>query len=63
MSDAVSKLTLGRAKSAVLARDFTLAENLFKSLLEKEPDNIELLSELGSLYQKTGRDEEALSFY
>ena len=55
MSDAISKLTLGRAKSAVLARDFTLAENLFKTLLEKEPENIELLGELGGLYQKTGR--------
>lgn len=63
MSDAISKLTLGRAKSAVLARDFTLAENLFKSLLEKEPENIELLGELGGLYQKTGRDEDALSIY
>lgn len=63
MSDAVSKLTLGRAKSAVLARDFTLAENLFKSLLEKEPENIELLGELGGLYQKTGRDEDALTLY
>ena len=63
MSDAISKLTLGRAKSAVLARDFTLAENLFKSLLEKEPDNIELLGELGNLCQKTARDEEALSSY
>ena len=63
MSDAASKLTLGRAKSAVLARDFTLAENLFKSLLEKEPENLELLEELGSLYQKTGRDEDALSVY
>lgn len=63
MSDAVSKLTLGRAKSAVLARDFTLAENLFKSLLEKEPENIELLGELGGLYQKTGQDEDALALY
>ncbi len=63
MSDAVSKLTLGRAKAAVLARDFTLAENLFKSLLEKEPENIELLGELGTLYQKTGCDEKALSIY
>ena len=63
MSDAVSKLTLGRAKSAVLARDFMLAENLFKSLLEKEPDNLELLGELGSLYQKTGRDDDAMSIY
>ena len=63
MSDAISKLTLGRAKSAVLARDFTLAENLFKTLLEKEPENIELLGELGGLYQKTGRDEDALSIY
>lgn len=63
MSDAVSKLTLGRARSAVLARDFMLAENLFKSLLEKEPDNIELLGELGSLFQKTGRDDDALAIY
>ena len=63
MSDSVSKLTLGRAKAAVLARDFALAEELFKSLLVDEPESLELLGELGSLYLKTGRDEDALAVY
>ena len=63
MSDSVSKLTLGRAKAAVLARDFALAEELFKSLLVEEPESLELLGELGSLYLKTGRDEDALAVY
>lgn len=52
-----------RAKSAALSRDFTMAERLYKSLLKDEPDNIEYLSALGSVYMQKGEDEKALPYF
>ena len=54
---------LSRAKAAVLSRDFSLAARLYKTLLKSEPDNVDLLSQLGSVYVREGNDEKALSAY
>ncbi|HQL04554.1 MAG TPA: tetratricopeptide repeat protein [Treponemataceae bacterium] len=62
MSDDKSYL-LNRAKGAVLSRDFSLAARLYKTLLKSEPDNVEYLSQLGSVYVREGNDEKALTAY
>lgn len=54
---------LNRAKGAVLSRDFSLAARLYKTLLKSEPDNVEILSQLGSVYVREGSDEKALTAY
>lgn len=54
---------LNRAKGAVLSRDFSLAARLYKTLLKSEPDNVELLSQLASVYVREGSDEKALKAY
>lgn len=57
------KIMMDRAKSAVLSRDYQLAARLYKGLLQTDPENIELLSALGDLYERSGRDNESLPFY
>ncbi len=61
--DASDKLTLDRAKSAELSRDYDMAERLYKELLQKDSSNIELLSALGKLYEKGRKFPEALEQY
>ena len=63
MAEAIDRVTLNRANSAVLARDFALAERLYHGLLRQNPTHLELLGDLGSLYVKSGRDSEALAVY
>ena len=58
-----NNLILSRANAAVIARDFSLAARLYKSLLNEKPNDIKLLNSLGSVYQKSGNDENALSIY
>ena len=60
---ASDKVTLNRAKTAVLSRDYNLAEQLYKNLLENDATNIEFLTELADLYVKSGRDSDALPVY
>ena len=52
-----------RAKSAVLARDYTLAAKIYKSLILEEPDNSAYKMELGNLYVKAGKDDQALTIF
>lgn len=54
---------LHRAKKAVVARDFSLAERLYKGFLRNNPHDIPILSELGSVYVRSGKDAEALDVY
>lgn len=61
MSD--NELILNRAKAAVLSRDFTLAARLYKTLLKQKPQDVGLLSQLGSLYVKSGDDALALPVF
>jgi len=58
-----NKLILDRAKAAVLAHDYMLASRLYKNLLKDDPENVGLLNDLGSLYQKSGRDADAIPIY
>ena len=63
MSDTNKEFTLKRAQNAVLSRDFVLASRLFKTILKEEPNNIDVLSQLGSTYVRSGDDEKALEVY
>lgn len=54
---------LERAKLAVLSRDFDSAIRIYKGLLKSDPENMELLNELGGLYIKSGHDGDALNIY
>ena len=63
MGDINKEFTLKRAQNAVLSRDFVLASRLFKTILKEEPNNIDVLSQLGSTYVRSGDDEKALEYY
>ena len=63
MGDINKEFTLKRAQNAVLSRDFVLAARLFKTILKEEPNNIDVLSQLGSTYVRSGDDEKALEVY
>ena len=63
MGDINKEFTLKRAQNAVLSRDFVLASRLFKTILKSEPNNIDVLSQLGSTYVRSGDDEKALEVY
>ena len=56
-------LLLTKAQNAELSRDFQTATRLYKELLRNEPDNLEYLSTLGSIYVKSNEDEKALPYY
>ncbi len=60
---AQNQLLLSRARSAVIARDFALAARLYKQLLRDDKDNIQLLNQLGNLYIKAGKDDQALGVF
>ena len=53
-------LLLTKAQNAELSRDFQTATRLYKELLRNEPDNLEYLSTIGSIYVKSNEDEKAL---
>ncbi len=52
-----------RAGAAVLSRDFVLAEKTYKKLLSYDKDNCSYLKELGNLYIKWGKEEQALDVW
>ena len=56
-------LLLTKAQNAEISRDFQTAARLYKELLNLEPDNLEYLSSLGSIYVKSNEDEKALPYY
>lgn len=56
-------ILLKRAQAAVLSRDFPTATRIFRGLLRNDPENTQLLNELGSLYVKSGEDERAIPLY
>ena len=61
MSDA--KTLLNRAKSALIAHDYSLAARIYKSLIMDEPENIDYKMQLGNLYTKAGKDDQALTIF
>lgn len=58
-----NSLLLSRAKNAVISHDWALAARLYRQLLRDSPQDISLLNQLGELYMKSGKDEQALSVY
>ncbi|MCR4822992.1 MAG: tetratricopeptide repeat protein [Treponema sp.] len=54
---------LNRAKSALIARDYSLAAKIYKNLILEEPENISYKMELGNLYVKAGKDDQALTIF
>lgn len=63
MADSNKDFMLKRAQNAVLARDFTLAARLYKTVLKENPRDVEVLAKLGSTYVRAGEDEKALEVY
>lgn len=61
MSD--SNTMLERAKSALLAHDYNLAAKIYKNLILEEPENIDYKMQLGNLYVKAGKDDQALTLF
>ena len=54
---------LERAKSALIAHDYSLAAKIYKNLILEEPENIEYKMQLGNLYIKAGNDDQALTIF
>ncbi len=61
MSDA--NTLLNRAKSALIAHDYALAARIYKNLIMEEPDNVDYKIQLGNLYTRAGKDEQALTIF
>ncbi|WP_294427592.1 tetratricopeptide repeat protein [uncultured Treponema sp.] len=54
---------LDRAKSALIAHDYSLAAKIFKNLIMEAPDNLDYKMQLGNLYTKAGKDDQALTIF
>lgn len=54
---------LKRAKSALIAHDYALAAKIYKNLIMEEPDNVDYKIQLGNLYTKAGKDDQALTIF
>ena len=61
MSD--SNIMLERAKAALIARDYSLAAKIYKNLILEEPENVDYKMQLGNLYVKAGKDDQALTLF
>ena len=59
----VNSLLLNRANSAMISHDYALAARLYKSLIDENPDDKDLLVRLGNVYIKSGEDEKALPVF
>ena len=60
---AEDSILLSRAKSAVIARDFSSAARFYKQYLHDNPNDIKTLRALGELYMKSSNDENALKIF
>jgi tetratricopeptide (TPR) repeat protein len=58
-----AKLVFDRAAKALAAGDYQAAERGFQSVLRQEPRNVAALSNLGVIYSRTSRADEAISVY
>jgi tetratricopeptide (TPR) repeat protein len=54
---------LERAKAALIARDYSLAAKIYKNLILEEPENVDYKMQLGNLYVKAGKDDQALTLF
>jgi superkiller protein 3 len=58
-----AKETFDRAARALAAGDYQVAERGFQSVVREEPRNIAALSNLGVIYSRTGRADQAIVVY
>jgi tetratricopeptide (TPR) repeat protein len=58
-----AKETFDRAVRALAAEDYQTAEREFRSVLRLEPRNVAALGNLGVIYSRTGRADEAAGVY
>jgi len=58
-----AKVIFDRAAQALAAEDYRTAEQGFQSVLRQEPGNIAALSNLGVIYSRTNRADQAISVY
>lgn len=52
-----------RARDAYFSHDYDLAIKLLEECKTQDPDNIEIIAELGKVYVGYGKDEEALKYF
>lgn len=52
-----------RAARALAASDYAAAENGFQAVLREEPQNVAALSNLGVIYSRTARSDQAIAVY
>ena len=58
-----AEVIFDRAAKALAAEDYPAAERGFQSVLRQEPRNIAALSNLGVIYSRTSRADEAIAVY
>ncbi len=58
-----AKIVFDRAARALAAADYAAAERGFQAVLRQEPNNVAALSNLGVIYSRTSRADEAISVY
>src|SRR5262249_40353174 len=58
-----AKEIFDRAAKALAASDYAAAEHGFQAVLRQEPNNVAALSNLGIIYSRTSRADEAISVY
>ena len=49
-----NQLLLSRARSAALSRDFDLAARLYRQILRDDRNNVDVLKQLGNIYNIDG---------
>jgi tetratricopeptide (TPR) repeat protein len=58
-----ARVVFDRAAKALAAEDYQAAERGFQTVLRQEPRNIAALSNLGVIYSRTSRADEAIAVY
>ena len=58
-----AKDVFDRAVRALAANDYQTAERGFQSVLRQEPRNVAALGNLGVIYSRTGRADQAITSY
>jgi tetratricopeptide (TPR) repeat protein len=58
-----AKVVFERAARALAAGDYPAAEQGFQAVLRQEPANVGALSNLGVIYSRTSRSDQAISMY
>ena len=62
-ADEPAKAIFERAANSLAAADYDAAERGFQAVLRQEPNNVAALSNLGVIYSRTSRADQAISAY